>query len=438
MRHKNCSNENYVTKKKRIVKQIVLSLYLSLKLRKLKRNRFRNQIRERSSVLSMIHQKSDAWFEKSYHLPRLLFYNLLELINPILESKNKQLAWNSSGSPLVGEILLAATLRYLAGASYIDLVDLYKLPEKCHVYFWRTLEAIDQVLDNIKIPSTPGEWRQLSEEWNEKMRVKLSNCYFPGTVLSLDGIVIETRKPYPSEVNGDIVGNFNRKGYFGMVAMSAVDAHGRFVYSELGWSGSTNDSVAYRCTELAKVVQQNEIPKDLHIVADEAFCACSPQILTPYSRRSLRELNNNNEEEYLLKRSFNYLLSYQRCTVERLFGLLVRKFLILSQRFDCKRERVKLIFRVCCKLLNLCITDWLQNQNFSWDLSWKPTHDENSQLSDNAILHQLLNTNPPPRQPNFNNQAFQGPNRDKLALKVRDLGFKFERKTLPSLDSLNE
>jgi hypothetical protein len=31
----------------------------------------------------------------------------------------------------------------------------------------------------------------------------------------------------------DIVGNFNRKGYFGMVAMSAVDSWGRFIYSQL-------------------------------------------------------------------------------------------------------------------------------------------------------------------------------------------------------------
>lgn len=50
----------------------------------------------------------------------------------------------SSGPSLNPEILLAATLRYLAGGSYIDIVDLYRFPPTCaHKYFWRTIDAID-------------------------------------------------------------------------------------------------------------------------------------------------------------------------------------------------------------------------------------------------------------------------------------------------------
>jgi hypothetical protein len=123
----------------------------------------------------------------------------------------------SSGSHLEAEVLLAATLRYLAGGSYIDIVDLYLLPHKCaHLYFWRTLRARDEVINNIRITETPKQWRKLSEEWNHKMQMVFGHCYLSGTVFAIDGIVIETKQPLSKEVRGDIMGNMNRKGYFGM------------------------------------------------------------------------------------------------------------------------------------------------------------------------------------------------------------------------------
>jgi hypothetical protein len=135
------------------------------------------------------------------------------------------------------------------------------------------------------------------------MEYTFKECYIKGTVFAIDGIVIQTNQPRVDEVGGDIVGNFNRKGYFGMVAISAVDAWARFIYSELNWSGSTNDCIAYKCTSLNTTLVNGGLPDDLHGVADEAFSSSSPQILTPFSRRSLRMNKASNPKDYEIKRT---------------------------------------------------------------------------------------------------------------------------------------
>jgi hypothetical protein len=379
-------------------------------------------------AIEVIRSKDDSWFEKSYRLPRRIFYYLLDMIRPKLETKNKEMAIISSGSPLEPEVLLAATLRYLAGGSYVDIVDLYLLPyQGAHRYFWKTMKAIDEVIDNIRIPKTPNEWRKLNSEWNQKMEKAFVKCYLPGTVFSIDGIVIETKQPHLEEVRGDIIGNMNRKGYFGMVALSAVDVWGRFIFSELAWSGSTNDSVAYHCTALHHALERNELPPDLHGVADEAFCASSPQILTPYSRRSLRSAKVIDPEAYRTKRTFNYLLSYQRCTVERSFGIMVRKFLILGRCFECSRSNTKLIFKVCSKLHNLYISDWLIDQPVGSTALWNRPIDDDHYIPDVDIMEQLGNdpVNLPP-QPRALDIHHQGPRRDAKAAYISSQHFIYE------------
>jgi hypothetical protein len=53
-------------------------------------------------------------------MTKKLFYSLLSLIQPILETKNPMMALRSSGD---AEVLEAATQRHLARGSYLDLVD---------------------------------------------------------------------------------------------------------------------------------------------------------------------------------------------------------------------------------------------------------------------------------------------------------------------------
>ncbi len=433
---------NLLRKQRVLKKKIGYFFYLQAVIfgiynKKLYQSRYRssNIRRNRKHALQVIREKDDVWFKKSYRLSKPVFYNVLEKIKGSIETLNIEMALRSSGSPINAEILLAATLRYLAGGSYIDIVDLYDLPHTCpHRYFWRTLHAIDQAIDNIKLPQNSDEWYELSHSWNSKMKSQFGMKYLKGTTLAVDGIVIETRKPLYSEVGGNITGNFNRKGYYAMVALSAVDVWARFLYSELDWFGSTNDNVAIKYTTLYDSLVDSKIPPQLHIIGDEAFCATHEQIITPYSRRSLRKFPHSSPT-YIMRRTFNYLLSYQRCTVERSFGMLVRKFLILTRRFDCKRSIVKLIFRVCCKLHNLCIDEWLQTKPINdFSCNYECVHENDYPDYTNEVIVDLVNNDPlgirddpNPRQPkqSTKNKKTQVERREKIAERIYNKGFRY-------------
>lgn len=71
------------------------------------------------------------------------------------------MAIRSSGDWIRAEILLASTLRYLAGGNFIDLVDLYQIPKtNSHSYIYRTLHVIDDIIDNMRLPQNDIEWNQ--------------------------------------------------------------------------------------------------------------------------------------------------------------------------------------------------------------------------------------------------------------------------------------
>jgi hypothetical protein len=360
----------------------VLSLHIQLQM---KRYRSPNIFRDLNRVIRFIDGKSESWFYKSYRLSRNVFHYILKLIKPELETSSPYMTKESYHGTFNAKVLLAATLRFLAGGNYIDLVDLYLLPGKPHGYFWRTLRVLDKVLEDITLPSTNKDWYELSRGWKEKMNQKFSVCYMKCTTLAVDGIVLETTEPNTKEVNGNIVGNFNRKGYFAMVGLAAVDCEARFRFAELDWAGSTHDAIAFRGSLLDEKLP-NRIPRGLYYIGDEAFSACG--LITPFSRRSLRG-QSREDPLYQKKRAFNYLLAFQRSTVERAFGLLLRKFVILTTRLSYRRRNIKLMFRVCCKLHNMCVDERLLPG--SRTLRYISNSGNEETLSDEVIIREFLN-----------------------------------------------
>ena len=70
---------------------------IAVLLHKLRKDRMGDIIRDSSGPLEIIRRKNDRWFEKSYRLPRLLFYELLNLIKLLLQAKNIEMSRRSSG-----------------------------------------------------------------------------------------------------------------------------------------------------------------------------------------------------------------------------------------------------------------------------------------------------------------------------------------------------
>ena len=59
--------------------------------------------------------------------------------------------------------------------------------------------------------------------------------------------------------------------------------------------------------------------------------------------------------------AFNNLLSSQRITIERAFGILVRRWGILWRPISFSLKKVSKIIRVCAMLHNICVDRWKVN-----------------------------------------------------------------------------
>lgn len=127
-------------KKMKLIIGILLSQSLFLSQIPPPRDRRGNIHRQREQKVHELQAEDDDFFRIRFRLFKNDFYSLVNLIKPVLETRYPEMAILSSGSKLYTELLLAGTLRYLAGGSYIDIVDLYHFPlTSGHDYIWKTL-----------------------------------------------------------------------------------------------------------------------------------------------------------------------------------------------------------------------------------------------------------------------------------------------------------
>ncbi len=128
-----------------------------------------------------------ALFKRMFRVDKETFSELLDCIVPFMQQKNLTKARNSSGSPIVLKARLAVTLRWLAGASYLDLCFAFGIAPSTFYHpagvLWPTLEAIDAAFtigfafDDIKRLET------LSKGFYDHSGGVLDGC-----VLALDGL----------------------------------------------------------------------------------------------------------------------------------------------------------------------------------------------------------------------------------------------------------
>ena len=70
-------------------------------------------------------------------------------------------------------------------------VSLDSIPE----IFWYAICAIDEAIDNINFPSERLGVMKLVDDWSKKRRDRHGFTTNMGTMLALDGFVIEIKKP---------------------------------------------------------------------------------------------------------------------------------------------------------------------------------------------------------------------------------------------------
>jgi len=162
---------------------------------------------------------------------------------------------------------------------------------------------------------------------------KYGGVYTPGTLCAGDGILIPIGILLPSEyIEMDICLDrfMNRKGFWGINCQALVDAWCRFCVFESNWPSTVHDVVCYQQT-LFFIKERSKLPAKFHHILDEAYKSIADgKHITPFSGSEISEADEHGKPEAAnMMRTFNKIFCSDRITVERTFGQLVMKFLIL-------------------------------------------------------------------------------------------------------------
>ena len=136
----------------------------------------------------------------------------------------------------------------------------------------------------LSCPTDPEDWKKIEERLRNRWNVAHA-------VGALDGKHIAIQKPKKSDSE-----YFNYKGYFSLVLLALVDADYKFLWVNVGASGSSSDDQIFNHNKLKRRIENGTLglppPEplgpggpDLHyfLLGDGAF-VLMPRMMKPYSR----------------------------------------------------------------------------------------------------------------------------------------------------------
>jgi hypothetical protein len=300
--------------------------------------------RNKCYALEEMEYLSDSLFKRMFRLTRNAFNFLLEKLRPAIESKpSLNHIYHHKDREISPTTRLAATLRWLAGGSYLDICFAFGISVgslyKDSGILWGTIAAINDALE-IGFPlNDPRALEEISEGF-----AKFSYGRMRGCVMAIDGLVIRTRMPTRAEVLNQRC-YMNRKDFWGILVFAGCDHRCKFNMFSANYPGATNDSLAWPMTSFYNaVIAPGLLPRQYYIICDEAVSS-TEEVLCPYGGKALG----------VAKDSFNFHLSVMRQCIERAFGILVQRWGILWRDLACAQSRWALVATVCAKLHNLCI-----------------------------------------------------------------------------------
>ena len=237
---------------------------------------------------------------------------------------------------------LAVTLRHLyTKESYTSLQYHWRvgrstickfIPQVCKAI----LKEFQQ--EYLVCPTDPEHWKKIEERFKNRWNV-------PHAFGALDGKHIAIKKPKKSGSE-----YFNYKGYFSLGLLALVDADYKFLWVNVGASGSSSDAQIFNRSKLKRRIENGTLglpppeplgpgAPDLHyfLLGYDAFALMSWLIKT-YSRCQLTR------EE----RIANYRISRGSRVVENSFGILAKRFRVLLTTMEQRPKVVRDIVLTLC------------------------------------------------------------------------------------------
>lgn len=273
-----------------------------------------------------------------------LFDEVVERVTPLIQKK--QTFWHK---PIPPGLHVAITLRFLAtGDSYRSLQYSSQVAHNTISHIVPdTCQAIIAVYKEkeLRTPQSPGEWKQVALDFEEQWSL-------PHCVGAIDGKHIRLHNP---SLGGTYY--YNYKKYFSIVLLAIVDSAYKFLYVDVGATGSGSDGGVFAQTHLGELLNKRDAqlptpevlsndpngpPMEYFLVSDDAF-PLSTYLMKPYPLRGLTRL----------ERIYDYRLSWGRRTVENAFGILANCFRVFHTSICLTSHHAEAVVLASCILHNI-------------------------------------------------------------------------------------
>ena len=283
-------------------------------------------------------------FRRALRMEKHSFDRLVDMVRLKL-SVDRTMA-QLRGGPIIPELCVFCTVRYFAGGSYLDIIDIcgISVPSFYRV-LWRTVRAMNQCPElDINWPKQPAEiYAAASGFQSVGTDGTINNC-----VGVVDGYLLRTATPRRSEVKN--VRSFFSGHYkcYGVNVQAVADHHSRFTYIAMAAPGVTGDRDAIKAVSLYQLVE--DLPYGYCVIGDAAYDA-SEHMVTIFDGAD--RLNSKYDD-------FNFYASQLRIRVEMAFGMMQNKWAILQRPVTCRLKNIRLMVQVIGRLHNYCINERLE------------------------------------------------------------------------------
>jgi hypothetical protein len=284
-------------------------------------------------------------FHRHLRMSLQSFQKLLSYILPGLIDEEGRAA--GRGGPILPEIRLYATLRFLAGGSYLDVHYFCGISQSnFYTSVWRVIHLINKCPHlHISFPQTASECTAAAEGFRSiSSGDAIVNC-----VSVVDGILVQIITPSKKEAKN--VRSFFSGHYqtYGMNIQGACDHLCRFTFLGVAGPGVMSDRDAIEQFEFKDLIEN--LPGTYCVIGDCAYRP-SEHLVPIFGGASALHTANDN---------FNYYASQCRIRIEMAFGLMKQKWAILRSPLRFKLRNIKSLMVGIARLHNFCINERLDS-----------------------------------------------------------------------------
>lgn len=283
------------------------------------------------------------------------FLKLHAILKPLLEKKFKRnLLERENSYYLSTDIRLSITLHYFSGGDPYDLMLSHGMSHaSIYKSSWGVIDCINECSELSFHFPTFDEQREISNGFMLK-----SGAEFENIIGVIDGMLVWTTKPYKTICDTISCGETNfycsRKCKYGINLQAICDHTLQFTWIDIRYPGSASDYISWKTSDLCLALD-DDIKKTptyrRHILYGKTIIGDNAYVRRMYMAVPLKGARFGHEDGY------NFYLSQIRITIERAFGVLVKRWAVLRRTMMYQLPKVGPLVKSLCCLHNFCIRE---------------------------------------------------------------------------------